>query len=130
MKYRTNTGIIIETGFPVSSTGIVDSIRITNESLADLPFTLFTSIDYKTTSSIVGALFCSSMANITTGIMNPIEKGHPDVLPKRSERAEVTADMHIDILAYILEQNGFPAGQAELPPDMDPLVTIEMSLSK
>jgi hypothetical protein len=38
--------------------------------------------------------------------------------------------MYADILAYILEQNGFPAGQAELPPEMDPLVNIEMRPSK
>ena len=77
---------------------------------------------------LVGEEFLSEWAQWTVGDL--FEFMTTEMPPKRSERAEVTADMHIDILAYILEQNGFPAGQAELPPDMDPLVTIEMSLSK
>ena len=50
--------------------------------------------------------------------------------PKRKDRLAVTADVYVDVLAYILEQNGFPAGPAELPPEFDPLVLIEMSLSR
>jgi hypothetical protein len=37
---------------------------------------------------------------------------------------------NVDILAYILEKNGFPAGQEELPPEFEPLSTIEMGLGE
>jgi len=77
---------------------------------------------------IVGEEFLSEWAQWSVGDL--YEFMTLEMPPKRSERAEVTPNMHIDILAYILEQNGFPAGQAELPPDMDPLVNIDMSVSK
>ena len=77
---------------------------------------------------IVGEEFLSEWAQWSVGDL--FEFMTLEMPPKRSERAEVTANMHIDILAYILEQNGFPAGQAELPPDMDPLVNIDISVSK
>ena len=77
---------------------------------------------------IVGEEFLSEWAQWSVGDL--YEFMTLEMPPKRKERAEVTADMYADILAYILEQNGFPSGPAELPPDMDPLVTIEMSPSK
>lgn len=77
---------------------------------------------------IVGEEFLSEWAQWSVGDL--YEFMTLEMPPKRSERAEVTTDMHIDILAYILEQNGFPPGHAELPPDMDPLVNIDMSVSK
>ncbi len=50
--------------------------------------------------------------------------------PKRKDRLELSAENHADILAYILEQNGFPAGKAELLPTLEPLLEIEMSPSE
>jgi hypothetical protein len=47
----------------------------------DLPSTLYRSIDYKTTSAMIGAIFCDTLAGFVDGIVNPIEKGHPDILP-------------------------------------------------
>ena len=77
---------------------------------------------------IVGDEFLSEWAQWSVGDL--FEFMTLEMPPKRSERSEVTADTYVDILAYILEQNGFPSGQAELPPDMDPLVNIDMSVSK
>lgn len=77
---------------------------------------------------IVGEEFLSEWAQWSVGDL--YEFMTLEMPPKRKERAEVTADMYADILAYILEQNGFPSGKAELPPDMDPLINIDMSVSK
>ena len=77
---------------------------------------------------IVGDEFLAEWAQWTVGDL--FEFMTTEMPPKREDRSEVTADMYADILAYILEQNGFPAGQAELPPEMDPLVNIEMRPSK
>lgn len=77
---------------------------------------------------IVGDEFLSEWAQWSVGDL--FEFMTLEMPPKRKDRAEVTPDMYADILAYILEQNGFPSGQAELPPDMDPLVEIDMSVSK
>ena len=50
--------------------------------------------------------------------------------PKRKDRLKLSAENHADILAYILEQNGFPAGKVELLPTLEPLLEIEMSPSE
>jgi len=46
---------------------------------------------------------------------------------KRTDRLKLAAENYADILAYILEQNGFPTGKAELLPTLEPLLEIEMS---
>jgi len=43
--------------------------------------------------------------------------------------ASATDEEKIDVVAYILQQNGFPAGAAELTRDEDKLATIQMSLT-
>lgn len=54
----------------------------TNRILKDLPSTLYRSIDYKTTSAMIGAIFCDTLAAALAGcLVNPIEKGHPDIIP-------------------------------------------------
>jgi hypothetical protein len=66
---------------------------VTNAALAaasqleDLPFGLFTSIDLKALSGIVGALFAACLAENVGAIVNPIEKGHPDVIPTKGKNA-------------------------------------------
>jgi hypothetical protein len=59
------------------------AINKASESLLQLPVTLFKSIDYKTTSAIVGCILYENIAQITNGeaIVNPIEKCHPDIVP-------------------------------------------------
>ena len=69
-------------GFSVNSQHIETALSQTNNILETLPSTLYKSIDYKTTSSIIGSIFCESIANVTGAIVNPIEKGHPDLIPE------------------------------------------------
>ena len=77
----------IDVGFIVNSKHVIGAIETTNQVLRDLPSTLFTSIDYKTTSAIIGSIFCATIADLTGAIVNPIEKGHPDVIPASGSAA-------------------------------------------
>ena len=52
-----------------------------NQKLKALPQSLYTTIDFKTTSAIIGCLFCEELASEVGAIINPIEKGHPDIVP-------------------------------------------------
>ncbi len=81
MNYKNNTDFSINVGFSVTHENIKTAAEQTNAILSDLPSTLFRSIDYKTTSAMIGAVFCDTVANLTEGIVNPIEKGHPDIIP-------------------------------------------------
>lgn len=47
--------------------------------------------------------------------------------PKEKDRVGIEPGDYADILAYILVQNGFPSGQAELPPEFEPLFEIDMA---
>lgn len=87
LKYRLRSSFQIDVGFPVSITQVSEAVSLTNASLIGLPARLFRSLDYKTTSAIVGSIFCDQIAGITTGIINPIEKGHPDIIPLAGESA-------------------------------------------
>lgn len=81
MTYIVNNQFNINCGFQVNSNHIEIALNQTNDFLETIPSTVYRSIDYKTTSSIIGSMFCQSIANITGAIVNPIEKGHPDVIP-------------------------------------------------
>lgn len=81
MRYRINPDFNIDVGFSVNAKNIQDAVEHTNNILSDLPSALFRSIDYKTTSAMIGSVFCDNVANLTGGIVNPIEKGHPDIIP-------------------------------------------------
>lgn len=81
MNYKVNTRFEINCGFRVTGQAIHQAIVQTNNILADLPATLYSSIDYKTTSAMIGAVFCDSLASFVGAIVNPIEKGHPDLVP-------------------------------------------------
>lgn len=88
MTYLLNNGFHqIYCGFQVNTEHILTSLEETSKILTILPSTLYKSIDYKTTSSIIGAIFCHNLANATGTIVNPIEKGHPDLIPKSGENA-------------------------------------------
>lgn len=82
-KYRMNNNIKFNCGFPLSPQNVVEAIHHTNEVLEKLPTSLFRSIDYKTTSAMIGCILCENIAQTTNGaaIVNPIEKGHPDIIP-------------------------------------------------
>ena len=80
-QYQLDRSFSINVGFTVTGTNIETALKATNKMLRSLPDNLFTSIDFKTTSAMIGAIFCKTIAEETGGIVNPIEKGHPDVIP-------------------------------------------------
>jgi mono/diheme cytochrome c family protein len=77
---------------------------------------------------LVGDKFRTEWAKWTVGDM--FEFLTTDMPPKAKDRRKVSAENYADILAYILEKNGFPAGKAELLPALEPLLEIEMSPSE
>lgn len=85
MKYIINPNFNIFCGFEVNGQHIESALDQTNEFLATIPSSVYKNIDYKTTSSIVGSMLCQAIANATGAIVNPIEKGHPDIIPKAGE---------------------------------------------
>jgi hypothetical protein len=87
VKYRINKNFAIRVGFKVTSADVAKAVELTNHVLSDLPASLYRSLDFKTTSSIVGSIFCDGLAKETRGIVNPIEKGHPDLVPPDAKNA-------------------------------------------
>ena len=85
--YIINKSFSISPGFVVSAECVSEALIATNSELASLPPSLYRCIDYKTVSSMVGALFCDAIATRTEGIVNPIEKGHPDIIPSCASTA-------------------------------------------
>lgn len=85
-NYIVNQHINFNCGFPLSTTDVVNAIHNTNDVLEKLPASLFRSIDYKTTSAMIGCILCENIAIATNGmaIVNPIEKGHPDIVPQQA----------------------------------------------
>jgi hypothetical protein len=81
LKYVVRTSVLFDCGFDVTVDDVMKSVHQTNERLSMLPWNVYTSVDLKTISSMVGAFFCKGIEDHTSGIVNPIEKGHPDVVP-------------------------------------------------
>lgn len=79
--YRLREGFHVACGFELTGETVRTAAVQAAEELEALPFTLYRSIDLKTLSGIVGALFATHVARLTGAIVNPIEKGHPDVIP-------------------------------------------------
>lgn len=82
-SYITNHNIQFNCGFPLSINNVMTAIHNTNDILEKLPVSLFLCIDYKTTSAMIGCILCENIALTTNGdaVVNPIEKGHPDIVP-------------------------------------------------
>lgn len=69
-------------GFEVSYEDVLLAVRNVNAFLSALPSNLYMSIDFKTTGAVIGAIFCSKLVEQIPGsVVNPIEKGHPDIIP-------------------------------------------------
>lgn len=75
---------------------------------------------------LVGEQFLSEWAPWTVGDL--FEFLSTEMPPDRKDREGITLDTYTDILAYILEQNGLPIGQSELPHEFESLAEIEMRL--
>lgn len=87
IKYRAQKRFKIDVGFAVTATTVAEAAELTNSILMDLPAGLYRSLDYKTVSAVVGSVFCDALASRTKGIVNPIEKGHPDIIPPDGAKA-------------------------------------------
>ncbi|HRK52787.1 MAG TPA: hypothetical protein PK185_02670 [Cyclobacteriaceae bacterium] len=82
MNYIVNEEFEKSFGFTVNSQNILSSVVDVNDFLSSLPPNLYNSIDFKTMGSMIGAVFCGYLVNnIQDAIVNPIEKGHPDIIP-------------------------------------------------
>lgn len=86
-RYKVRKDFSISCGFLVTSDDIADAAVTTSDQLQKFPFVLFQSIDLKALSGMVGALFASHLAQKVGVIVNPIEKGHPDIIPTSGKNA-------------------------------------------
>lgn len=88
VKYKVKSNFSYTSGFEINSEIVYNAISDSNLMLLSFPENLYKTIDLKTTSAIIGAIFCSSLANRADGaIVNPIEKGNPDVVPERAKNS-------------------------------------------
>jgi len=82
MNYKVNSQFQKNLGFNISHIEILQAVNSLNSFLCTLPPNLYRSIDFKTTGAIIGALFCTKIVEFVQGTaVNPIEKGHPDIIP-------------------------------------------------
>lgn len=86
-EYLYNSGFSINCGFIVTAADVLAALTTTKQVLRALPLTLFTTIDLKSQSGIVGAIFAAELAAQVSAIPNPIEKGHPDIVPPDAANA-------------------------------------------
>ncbi len=81
-KYIPNPQFSINVGFDMSAQNVLDAVINTNDFLISLPDTLYKSVDFKTMGALIGSIFCNKLSKTLNGAMvNPIEKGHPDIIP-------------------------------------------------
>ena len=80
-NYRVRENFSINCGFDVRGEAVCAAAIEAAGVLQGFPFALYQSIDLKTLSSIVGAVFVESLAARVKALVNPIEKGHPDIIP-------------------------------------------------
>lgn len=85
--YLVNPNVGFACGFSLSVPQLMSAVVGANRELAGLPLSLWRSIDLKSTGAIVGAYLAEAVASAAGAIKNPIEKGHPDVLPAEAARA-------------------------------------------
>jgi len=85
--YILNKEFEIECGFTITSQDVQFAALMTSNQLEELPFSLFQSINLKALSGMIGAIFALFLAERVGGIVNPIEKGHPDIIPEFAKNA-------------------------------------------
>jgi hypothetical protein len=86
-SYVKNSRFQINPGFICKASHVLTACQTTNKQLRTLPYFLFEIVDYKITSAIIGRLFCENLAKEVKALVNPIEKGHPDIIPARGRNA-------------------------------------------
>lgn len=121
MQYKINDSIIFDVGFPLTSEQVTQAILLTNLELSKLPEILYQTMDYKSTSGLVGAFMARHIASVSGSIVNPIEKGHPDIVPADAVGASEEALRHyptgleIKVTAGNLKNGTYiPAGQSRI----------------
>jgi len=83
VNYEVNQNFSVNLGFEVSYKEVLAAVGSLNAFLSSLPSSLYGSIDFKTTGAMIGAIFCSKLVEqIPNAAINPIEKGHPDIIPR------------------------------------------------
>jgi hypothetical protein len=87
MAYKSRPRFKLSVGFDVNGADVEHAATSAKALLRALPASLYRSLDFKTTSAIVGTLFCESLAERVGAIVNPIEKGHPDIVPTSAATA-------------------------------------------
>jgi DNA-binding XRE family transcriptional regulator len=87
-KYRTRKEFALHCGFDVKGEDVCAAALESAGLLQGFPFSLYQSIDLKTLSSIAGAVFVESLAARVGAMVNPIEKGHPDIVPLTAHTAK------------------------------------------
>lgn len=90
IRYKHKNNFNIDCGFNVNIGNVTNAIEKTNNILESFPIVLYKTIDFKTSSSIIGAIFCEALAKATGAIVNPIESGYPDILPSHAIDANET----------------------------------------
>lgn len=87
MEYITRN-FKAQLGFTVDTNMVLEATKDLNKFLSSLPPSLYRNLDFKTTGAMIGALYCSYLAeHIEGAIVNPIEKGYPDIIPERGKNA-------------------------------------------
>jgi len=83
INYKVNQNFSVNLGFEVSYKEVLAAVENLNTFLSSLPSNLYSSIDFKTTGAMIGAIFCSKLVEQMPkfAAINPIEKGHPDIIP-------------------------------------------------
>ncbi len=85
ITYKINTQFQKKLGFDISYQHILQATQSVNEFLHTLPPILYKNIDFKTTGAMIGAIFCSKIIEfVPETVVNPIEKGHPDIIPSNA----------------------------------------------
>jgi hypothetical protein len=79
--YVYDPGASIDCGFRVTAKEVIAAVGQANRVFRTLPLSLYLTIDLKAQSGIVGAIFAAELATRAGAIPNPIEKGHPDIVP-------------------------------------------------
>jgi hypothetical protein len=61
MTYKVNKEFSIDCGFKVTGEDVHTSVQQSNAIFSSLPSSLYKSIDFKTTSAVVGAIFAKRL---------------------------------------------------------------------
>lgn len=85
--YRVREDFSVRVGFSVKASDVLHAATLTNGILSKLPVSLYRCLDFKTSSAILGAIFGEHLADIAGAMVNPIEKGHPDIVPRAAAGA-------------------------------------------